>query len=442
MLTTSFSCNLLEPKKNSSNVQLSAADVICTEVWLKLSFADSQNGGEYRINRDGNVVLSGSFAGTDTVIVDTTVQPSKSYSYTAYRLSNGNSAEASSTLQVTTLDSTSSNFSWQLYNFGNFNATGNASTLYSVAVINDTNVWAVGEIYIPDSVGKYNAIRWDGIKWSQTNIYYNYQGQNVWGTLRSIFAINENDIWFGGNVHWNGNIFQDFPIDPVLLGNGVDNMWGNSNGIYVIGNGGFIAFRNLSGTWQKVTSGTSLDLYDIYSSNGKEIYVGGGKLQTYDGILLKGNANGFQTVEEGKNLPNLSSQFHPYFDGVAKTVWVSNVGTVYFGGDGFYIYTGGETNEVRTLQGNRGNADINGQYFGFISQVRGLAENQMILVGEKNTIRYFNGVRWTQLGMPYDPNSGYTWLSVGMTNDLIVVVGYSISGGAVNGGTVMMLKRQ
>jgi len=43
--------------------------------------------------------------------------------------------------------------------------------------------------------------------------------------------------------------------------------------------------------------------------------------------------------------------------------------------------------------------------------------------------------------MPYNTNSKYTWLSVGITNNLIVVVGYASGNGTVNGGTIMMLKR-
>ena len=160
------------------------------------------------------------------------------------------------------------------------------------------------------------------------------------------------------------------------------------------------------------------------------------------GILLKGNANGFATIEEGRNLGSAGQLFNPYFDGVATTVWVSNSGTTFFAGNWLYRYTAGRISFERTLPGNYWGGNTSGQYQGFLSQIRGLAENQMIVVGQRNTVKYFNGVRWTQLGMPYDPNSGYTWVSVGMTNDMIVVVGYSISGGAVNGGIVMMLKRQ
>ena len=93
---------------------------------------------------------------------------------------------------------------------------------------------------------------------------------------------------------------------------------------------------------------------------------------------------------------------------------------------------------MKSLPGNYWGGNTQGQYWGFLSQIRGLAENQMILVGERNTIRYFNGISWQQLGMPYDPNSNYTWLSTAITNDLIVVVGYTTN---PTNGIIMMLKR-
>jgi len=435
LVFSQFNCN--SPTAPNTGLSLTTADLVCTEVWLKLDFADSPNGGQYEIKRDGNIVLSGILSKSDTVLVDTTVLPSKSYTYIAYQMQNGKTLEQSSPLHITTLDSTSSNFNWQLYKFGNFNATGMPSMLYGVAAVNDTDIWAVGEIYTSDSVGKYNALHWDGTKWNLINIYYNYQGQNTWSTLRSIFAINRDDIWFGSNVRWNGKSFDNFPIDPVLLGNGINSIWGNQGGIYVIGNNGFIAFRNSSGNWNKIESGTSLFLYDIYSTNGKDVYVVGGDLNN-NGILLKGNANSFKTLAQG----NSDQMSVPHFDGVGRTVWVSNTGIVFFGGNLLYRLTDGQLNFVRSLGGNYLYGNSNGQYFGFLSQLRGLAENQMILVGQRNTVKYFNGMRWTQLGMPYDPNSGYTWVSVGMTNDLIIAVGYGSRNGLVNGGIIMMLKRQ
>ncbi|MGB9664445.1 MAG: hypothetical protein ACPL25_05950 [Ignavibacteria bacterium] len=63
------------------------------------------------------------------------------------------------------MDTTSHEFSWEITYLGD----GGSSVLYDVAIINENNIWAVGEIYMNDSLGRpepnaYNAIHWDGTK--------------------------------------------------------------------------------------------------------------------------------------------------------------------------------------------------------------------------------------------------------------------------------------
>ncbi len=144
----------------------------------------------------------------------------------------------------------------------------------------------------------------------------------------------------------------------------------------------------------------------------------------------------FHTIEEGRNIGDLSMLFHPYFDGLAKTVWVSKSGNVYFGGNALYVYRDNQTSEVKSLPGNQSNDNVSGKYFGFISQVRGSGENDIFMVGEGNTIRHFNGLKWRQLGLPYDFSSDYTWLAVSIKNNLVITVGYSSSQ-----AIIMVLKR-
>ena len=73
--------------------------------------------------------------------------------------------------------------------------------LYDVAIINENNIWAVGEIMIADTSQNgyttYNAVHWDGSEWELKRIPYYYNGQTFYhGHYKAIFAFNENDIWF------------------------------------------------------------------------------------------------------------------------------------------------------------------------------------------------------------------------------------------------------
>ncbi len=87
---------------------------------------------------------------------------------------------------------------WETFEFGG--GIG-SSYLSDVAIINENNIWAVGEIHTDktdqfDSNGvwvqPYNAVHWDGNNWELKRIFIN----GYFYPLYAIFAFNENDIWF------------------------------------------------------------------------------------------------------------------------------------------------------------------------------------------------------------------------------------------------------
>jgi hypothetical protein len=344
----------------------------------------------------------------------------------------------SNTVTAKTLDTTSHNFTWQLYNLGD-PQSGESSMLYDVSIVDENNIWVVGEIYLKDTVQMYNAAHWDGQNWNLLSIHFiNSQSQSFLVPFKSVYTFNENDIWISADqlIHWDGNNFKSIEIPTTIFHNWINKIYGTSDkDLYVVGNSGNFARYNGS-SWSKIASGTSLDLMDIYSADGKDIYVSGSNAFDYSGILLKGNSNGFNILAQGKNI-NADQLFNPYFADYANTVWVSNRGTVYFGGTLLYRYKQGQFSLLKSLPGNYFGGNAAGQYWGLISKVRGNADNDMIMVGQDNTIRHFNGVSWQQLGIPYDYNSEYTWVSVDMKNNLIVAAGYTNSK-----AVIMVLKRQ
>ncbi len=420
----------------TADVALSVSDVSCTEAWLHLTVNNLTSNTQVQLVRNSSLVNTFNVTSHDTTLYDDSLSPNKAYNYQVIELQNGTATAKSEMITAKTMDTTSNNFAWQLYTLGNY-LTGNSSKLYDIAIINDTDAWAVGEIYENDSTGTYNAIHWDGKKWNYKKLFYNYNGQNIFGSIYGVYAFSDSDVWFGEGsmIHWDGNNYlslsniNEFPSK-------VNRICGTSaSNLYVIGNNGNIAFYD-GQSWLKIESGTTEDLFDIYSNDGKTIYASGGNFNTYDGVLLKGENNRWQIVNEGKIL-NPNELFHPYFAGLAKTVWVSNTNTVYFGGNLLYRYKFGQYQLMKSLQGNYINGDVNGEYFGFISQVRGTADNDIFMVGEGNTIRHFNGARWQQLGMPYNYSSDFTWLAVSVKNDLIIIVGYSSTN-----AIIMVIKRE
>ena len=194
-------------------------------------------------------------------------------------------------------DTTSHNFTWQTFEFGQHSS----SVLYDVAIIDENNIWAVGEIFMNDSLGNpdptyYNAIHWDGIEWMPKRILYN---GGTW-SIKSVFAFSSNDIWFSAFVRYLNGQFVELPIPGILMGWGVNKIWGSSsNDLYVVGNGGNIAHYNGS-QWTKIESGTTLHLTDIYGDDAGNVYAAGVNIPEVNGVVLEGNTNQFTVKITGE----------------------------------------------------------------------------------------------------------------------------------------------
>jgi hypothetical protein len=195
----------------------------------------------------------------------------------------------------TPIDTTSHAFTWQTFTWGG----GGASSINDIAIISDTNIWAVGSISLPDSIAQdslghnppFGAAHWDGKDWKLFRLpvivsptYTTYLAPT------GIIAFSITDIWLAsGGVHrfngteithsywlaaWPGN-----PQTPILTEEQrIEKLWGSSSSnLYAVGRKGGIAHYNGS-IWQKVESGTTFNFQDIYGAQntrtgGWEIYA-------------------------------------------------------------------------------------------------------------------------------------------------------------------------
>jgi len=167
-------------------------------------------------------------------------------------------------------DTTSSNFTFQTSTFGN--TAAGSSYLNDVAIINDTDIWVVGAVYLTDSTGKpdpfpYNAVHWDGKSWNLLKITIQTKYGLVTMTLEGIFAFSSNDIWIvaGDPIHGDGKSWIDYDIRTITGDQSLDvsKGWGaNSNSMYFVGQTGNIIQYN-NGVWQKIDCGTITSIADI-----------------------------------------------------------------------------------------------------------------------------------------------------------------------------------
>lgn len=257
------SCDTTEPPSNQK-LTLVAEDASCTEVWLNLKLENISLPINIELNQNDSTVIFRNINRNDTTLFVENLLPSQTYTFQAFSIKYQASSQQ---IQVTTMDTTSHNFAWETFTFGG----GSSSYFNDVAIINENNIWAVGEIHTEETdkfdsngvwVKPYNAVHWDGIKWELKKILYK---NNFW-KINTILAFNENDIWFDAFVHWNGISFSNETIPNVLMGWRSNSMWGVSNeDFYIVGNEGNIAHYN--GTkWTKIETGTELDIQDIWGT--------------------------------------------------------------------------------------------------------------------------------------------------------------------------------
>ncbi len=113
-------------------------------------------------------------------------------------------------------DTTSHAFVFQQFTWGG----GGSSYLQDVAILSDTNIWAVGEIQLPDSI--YNAAHWNGVSWKLIKLMANDEIGNAYFLgWTGIMVFSPTDIWLadGTGVHkFDGNIItQSYWISPSAI---------------------------------------------------------------------------------------------------------------------------------------------------------------------------------------------------------------------------------
>ena len=401
-------------------VTIRLVDVSCTEAFIKITAADSLLPLSISLMKDDNSILSFILTKTDTVVIDTTLKSDQFYSYQTIETINGKE-EKSDTLQVKALSITSNNFTWQTFTFGDPNY--GSSNLNDVAIIDENNIWAVGEIYNDTTGQAYNAVHWGGNEWLLERIPYYYQGQPFFNPITAIFAFGKDDIWFGGNgvIHWDGNQYNPIPIPTNIWGpHQINKIWGvSSNNLYIVGNDGKIAHYQ-NGQWSKIESGTTTNINGIWgahdASSGMESVLG-----VASNILHQGEYR-LLSISGGNASDTLN---WPYTDWL-KEVWFKNqYSPVYICGSGVKIYKNNTWSEINIPN-----------YF--TEAIRGSDYNNIFVVGDFGTAAHFNGASWQTIS---ELSSVGKFLGVSTKGNTVVICGYSSSGGAVGSAVVVVGKK-
>jgi len=402
------SCERLTEPLGRQEISLTIESAEVTEVWLRLKVEPADSRMIYTVQRDTHIVFNDALDTADTLLHDENLEPANDYTYHAFRYLNGNRLKPEVTVQTTTMDTTSHNFTWQTYEFGE----KSSSAFYDVAIINENDIWAVGEIYTKDSytydslgnwIDPYNAAHWDGEKWELKRLYFNYNDSKMWSPIRTILAFNSDDIWFEG-IYWNGKayVFKPMNIDFPYQ---VNKMWGvSSSDYYIVGNSGAIAHYN-GKSWQKIESVTNTTIQDIWG-----IYdYSAGKYK-----ILCAASPGYGVANSSilQINENMTVEPIPWISGRAvRSVWFNDPSFIYTCGSGILKRNPyGEWKEI-------GGVDV---IPASTERIRGIDCNDIFIVGHFGYITHYNGYNFKVIR----PNPVILYESCDYKNNLMIAVGY------------------
>ncbi len=399
------SCNKpTEPAKES--ISVTVEDVSCTEAWLKISDTNANPDITVIVKRDDTDILTLNLNKADTVIVDENLLPNKSYTYRAVKQQGSNVVEASKPVTAVTLDTTSHNFTWQTFEFGQHSS----SALYDVAIIDENNIWAVGEIYMNDSLGNpdphaYNAVHWDGAKWELKRIKTNACGGVDYPPIKAIFVFSANDILFahidGSITKYNGIKFTNDCSLITQLNGSANKMWGNSNiDFYVVSGNGFIAHWDGS-SWKKIESGTTTNINDIWGIVDPVTQVK--KIFCAVSFVFDPGDKKILTISGSNNVDSLNWNTGRR----VHSVWTKKGNSLYTAGGGVFENKKGFWKEIK---------DIPPYYSRFI---RGTDYNNVFVSGDFGLVSHYNGTDWKTVSQY---SSGLN-MSIAVKENIVMVVG-------------------
>ncbi len=404
-------CNSVEPP-SGLEITLKLEDASCTEAWIKLTTTNLQLPTTIVLEQDNNARDTINLSKADTLLYIDSLLPNQTYSFVTSH--PGLPGVSSNSLSVTTMDTTSHDFTFETFTFG-----GNAGscTLYDVAIINENNIWAVGEIYVADTSINgntlYNAVHWDGSEWELERIKTNACGGVEYPPIKAIFAFSEDDILFahidGSITHYNGVEFINNCSLITQLNGSANKIWGLSkNDYYVVSGNGFIAHYN-GQSWQRIESGTELDIYDIWGdyNNRKSTYeillVAAQHLVGPDRKILTIKNN---SVEE-LSTSNISV-------GSLDGVWFITGRKYYVVGNGIY-----KKNDLTEVAWDATLGTLT-PYYSYA--VRGSSNKNIFICGSYGEVLHYNGFSWKS----FRNTPGFfqaDFYNIDVKNEVVVTVG-------------------
>jgi hypothetical protein len=380
------------------------------------------------IYRDGKEVIDTKIENTsDTILIDTGLEPDSEYIFQAHFLKNKQVKIASDSVLVQTLPTTGHDFTWELDTIGI-----NITELHDVEIVDEDDIWVVGEIQMPDPDSswngtgreRYNAIHWDGEEWDLMRLWdhdrHHYIG------MERILYYSEDNIWLtskGTINHYDGQKVEELWTIGRYEYGGIRNFWSSSESdMYFAGRKGVIVHYNGS-EFNKMESGTDIQLRDIAGKN-DNVFVTG---WDYSGgsIALTLEEDRWQTLFESETyFGNLDERNYGKIKGVDvfdNTAFFSTkVGLVKY-----YF-----TNNLRTI-------DTDTHFYNHAySHIHIQNTNDIFLLSGDGRLLHYNGASWQEDFSLNGIDAVFLHGNFDVKDDFVVAVGGLVGGPASNQGII------
>ena len=274
-----------------------------------------------------------------------------------------------------------------------------------------------GELIDPEPDPKrYNAAHWNGSEWKLKRITVEFRGNFITPPLEGIYAFSSDDIWMVGSlpIHGDGEnwIMYDLrtTVDPNLS---LSKAWGSSsNDMNFVGRAGSIAhYSGSSGGWQKIESGTSAAIGNLYGTTSSEVYK----------ILAVASSTGDTRVLTLNSI-KASDTLDWSVDRRLRGIWFNNR-EVYVSGTGVWR--------------NRNNIweKMEGLPEHFYTGIRGSQVNNIFAVGWTVNLAHYNGINWKTIDeIPEE----FNFESVAVKAEIVIAIGFTSSGGVAGQAAITM----
>jgi hypothetical protein len=426
IIIAGFGCreNAVDPGGGKGPEFLTAEDVGVTDVWLRIKLPFSRTQQPVTLKRDTTTIFRSTITTPDTLILDKRLLPNHTYNYTLISYIGSMSAPEAH-LTITTMDTTSHNFTWEILTIGDGASIG----FRDVTIINDTLAYAVGEIHKRDSLGNwdyqpYGLAKWNGYRWDLIKILaHDYGSSELWPTkLSTIYAFDANDIFVTTSamlIHWDGDKWTEYAffMTSIPFNGQVRKIWGTSNtNLYCGGYNGAIYYYHGS-NWQKLESGTTLDIEDIWGATNSKtgeleiLAVASKRYDNQDRQILKISGTTVTTLPD--------------------TAINTSITGVWFDAGRRYYVSGGDVFRKWTINGaDPWRRDDQAYYFFYKYKIRGTAINDIVIACDNGDILHYNGLTWKSYYTKTRLNYG-NYNSVAMRGNLIIAVGDNYGSGVI-----------